>query len=63
MSVTHTSKLMMHNHDNILSIFCLSSEVFVDDCVLSFKKLNDLTNVLLLKTCSFLTKFIRLNKK
>ena len=29
----------------------------------SFKKLKDLTNVLLLKTCSFLTKFIHLNKK
>ena len=29
---------MMHNHNNILSLFCLSSEVFVDDCVLQFQK-------------------------
>ena len=34
--VTHTSKLMMHNHDNILSLFCISGEV--DDCVLQFQK-------------------------
>ena len=27
---------MMGKHDNIL--FCLSDEVFVDDCVLQFKK-------------------------
>ena len=37
-SVTHTSKLMMHSHDNILSLFCLSGEVFVDDCVLQIQK-------------------------
>ena len=36
-SVTHTSKLMIHNHDNTLP-FCLSGEVFVDDCVLQFQK-------------------------
>ena len=29
----------------------------------SFKKLKDLTNVLLLKTCSFLSKFMHFNKK
>ena len=29
---------MMHNHDNILSLFCLSGEGFVDDCVLQFQK-------------------------
>ena len=29
---------MMHNHDNILSLFCLSNEIFVDDCVLQFQK-------------------------
>ena len=33
-----TSKLMLHSHDNILSLFCLSGEVFVDDCVLQFQK-------------------------
>ena len=34
--VTHTSKLMMHNHDNILSLFCMSGEV--EDYVLQFEK-------------------------
>ena len=29
---------MMHSHDNILSLFCLSGEVFVDDYVLKFQK-------------------------
>ena len=28
---------MMHNHDNISSLFWLSGEVFVDDCVLQFQ--------------------------
>ena len=52
---------MMHNHDNILSSFSMSGEV--DDCY-SFKKLKDLTNVLLQKTCIlFFFKFIPLNKK
>ena len=53
----------MHNHDNILSLFCLSGEVFVDDCVLQFQKAERFDYVLLLKTCSFLSKFIHLNKK
>ena len=29
---------MMHNHDNVLSLFRMSGEVFVDDCVLQFQK-------------------------
>ena len=52
---------MKHNHDNIL--FCLSGEVFVDDCVLQFQKAERFDNMLLLKTCSFLSKFLHLNKK
>ena len=53
--------LKLQNHDNILSLFCMSGEVFVDDCALVSEKLKEL--LLLLKTCSLLSKFIQLNKK
>ena len=35
--------LTLQNHDNILSLFCLSCEVFVDDCILQFQKAERVT--------------------